>query len=194
MHCCAAALLLSTSLNAAILSKPCIQAYKSHCGATHKDSLYDTCSSAASSMQHAVCSMLSVQTLALLESVRHSSLSCTPCVLSLTLQDKQVVFEEWGALKPTTPFGQIPILQVGDTVAAQSAAIGEPAGIPRMTCCHARKQKQSLCCKQCSCLGLQHTCTDVSTTKVAAVPKATCLLFPSSHFSILFLQTTMLPS
>ncbi|WIA20561.1 hypothetical protein OEZ85_004951 [Tetradesmus obliquus] len=38
-------------------------------------------------------------------------------------EDKQVVFEEWGALKPTTPFGQIPILQVGDTVAAQSAAI-----------------------------------------------------------------------
>jgi glutathione S-transferase len=43
----------------------------------------------------------------------------------LLLQEKRITFAEWPDVKPTTPFGQIPILQVGDTVAAQSAAIGE---------------------------------------------------------------------
>merc|ERR1711966_515781 len=34
-----------------------------------------------------------------------------------------VQFDEWGALKPTTPFGQLPILTTDDGAFAQSTAI-----------------------------------------------------------------------
>lgn len=40
------------------------------------------------------------------------------------LQDKRIPIPEWPAYKPTTPFGQVPLLQIGDTIIAQSAAIG----------------------------------------------------------------------
>jgi glutathione S-transferase len=42
---------------------------------------------------------------------------------NVDFEEKLVPFSEWPALKPTTPFGQIPILQIGDTVVAQSAGI-----------------------------------------------------------------------
>eukprot|EP00878_Enallax_costatus_P025425 GHUV01027201.1.p1 GENE.GHUV01027201.1~~GHUV01027201.1.p1 ORF type:complete len:226 (+),score=44.36 GHUV01027201.1:254-931(+) len=38
-------------------------------------------------------------------------------------QEKTIQFSEWPSLKPTTPFGGLPLLQIGDTVVAQSAAI-----------------------------------------------------------------------
>ncbi len=46
-------------------------------------------------------------------------------MLTLLLQDKRVTPEEWAALKPKTPFGQIPVLEVGGHHVAQSGAIGE---------------------------------------------------------------------
>lgn len=43
------------------------------------------------------------------------------------VQDKRVTFEEWGAIKGSTPtpFGQLPCLEVDGKYLAQSAAIGE---------------------------------------------------------------------
>jgi len=39
-------------------------------------------------------------------------------------EDVRVSFDDWGALKPTTPWGQMPVLEVdGKTVVAQSGAI-----------------------------------------------------------------------
>lgn len=38
-------------------------------------------------------------------------------------EDKRIPPQEWAELKATTPFGQVPLLQVGDTVVAQSGAI-----------------------------------------------------------------------
>lgn len=46
------------------------------------------------------------------------------CCMPLVTQDKRVTPEEWAALKATTPFGQIPVLEVGGHHIAQSAAIG----------------------------------------------------------------------
>lgn len=40
-------------------------------------------------------------------------------------QDVRVSPADWPSIKPTTPFGQIPTLKVGDIVVAESAAIGE---------------------------------------------------------------------
>lgn len=47
------------------------------------------------------------------------------CFINVHVQDKRVTQEEWAALKPQTPFGQIPVLEVGGRHIAQSAAIGE---------------------------------------------------------------------
>ncbi|GFN73807.1 glutathione s-transferase [Plakobranchus ocellatus] len=38
-------------------------------------------------------------------------------------EDKRIVREEWLKLKPSTPFGQVPVLQIDDKMYAQSAAI-----------------------------------------------------------------------
>jgi hypothetical protein len=45
----------------------------------------------------------------------------------ILLQDKRVTQDEWAALKGQTPFGQIPVLEVGGHHVAQSGAIGECA-------------------------------------------------------------------
>lgn len=42
--------------------------------------------------------------------------------------DKRIQFSEWPTLKPTTPFGQLPLLEVDGTTFAQSAAIDHYAG------------------------------------------------------------------
>eukprot|EP00927_Polykrikos_kofoidii_P020355 TRINITY_DN1963_c0_g1_i4.p1 TRINITY_DN1963_c0_g1~~TRINITY_DN1963_c0_g1_i4.p1 ORF type:complete len:218 (+),score=43.98 TRINITY_DN1963_c0_g1_i4:68-721(+) len=43
-------------------------------------------------------------------------------------EDKRIKFDEWTALKPTTPFGQLPLLQVDDKVWTQSYAMLRWAG------------------------------------------------------------------
>lgn len=45
------------------------------------------------------------------------------------MQDKRVTFDEWGPMKGSTPFGQLPCLEVDGKYLAQSAAIGKQAGI-----------------------------------------------------------------
>ena len=40
-----------------------------------------------------------------------------------TYEDKKVSFEEWGAIKPTLPFGQIPFYEDEDVKIPQSMAI-----------------------------------------------------------------------
>merc|ERR1719343_1871628 len=56
------------------------------------------------------------------------------CRLALVLsgtefEDKRVVFSEWPAMKPTTPYGQLPLLQIDDgPTRTQSNAILRWAG------------------------------------------------------------------
>jgi hypothetical protein len=71
----------------------------------------------ASHMQHNICNLC--------KATEHDMIIVHAMPCHLPLQDKQFPFSEWAAVKPTTPFGQVPVLQVGDTVVAQSAAIGK---------------------------------------------------------------------
>lgn len=48
------------------------------------------------------------------------------CMFVHWVQDNRIDFAEWPAFKPSTPFGQIPVLEVDGKVIAQSGAIGEP--------------------------------------------------------------------
>lgn len=64
----------------------------------------------------------------LLEHLQQSLKLC--CLLGssspmLSKQEKTIPLSEWPSFKPTTPFGQVPLLQIGDTIVAQSAAIGK---------------------------------------------------------------------
>ena len=43
-------------------------------------------------------------------------------------KDNRIKFEEWGALKPTTPYGQLPLMQVDGKQYAQSGAMLQFAG------------------------------------------------------------------
>lgn len=49
------------------------------------------------------------------------------CLLSQPGQDKRVKrgSPEWAELKPQTPFGQVPVLEVDGKMLAQTSAIGE---------------------------------------------------------------------
>lgn len=54
------------------------------------------------------------------------------------LQDKRITFDEWreGDLKASTPFGQLPVLEVDGKTIAQSAAIrAYPAAMQRLAAC-----------------------------------------------------------
>jgi hypothetical protein len=51
-------------------------------------------------------------------------------LLLLHKQDKHIDFATWPELKPQTPFGQVPVLQVDAQMIAQSAAIGEHRLLP----------------------------------------------------------------
>jgi glutathione S-transferase len=47
----------------------------------------------------------------------------TLSIAKIPFQDDRVVFDDWASVKPTTPYGQLPVLYVDDEAMAQSDAI-----------------------------------------------------------------------
>eukprot|EP01124_Arcella_intermedia_P032890 TRINITY_DN775_c0_g1_i1.p1 TRINITY_DN775_c0_g1~~TRINITY_DN775_c0_g1_i1.p1 ORF type:complete len:204 (+),score=43.95 TRINITY_DN775_c0_g1_i1:106-717(+) len=47
----------------------------------------------------------------------------------IEFEDERIAFPDWAAKKPTTPFGSVPVLTVGDVVITQSNAILRYAGV-----------------------------------------------------------------